>query len=113
MRKMVEPSVVSTPLGRVVVSTARGLDRREGVINEARMPSSERAMTIDRILDWYDEARASGRMDRAHFLTCLAWEAFDRCERAFVPGGRAGEIAPLLGRLRDRDVRFEAIDASE
>ena len=35
----------------------------------------------------------------------------DGALRAFVPGARAGEIAPLLGRLRDRGVRVEAIDA--
>ena len=35
----------------------------------------------------------------------------DGALRAFVQGARAGEIAPLLGRLRDRGVRVEAIDA--
>jgi len=34
----------------------------------------------------------------------------DGALRAFVPGTRAGEIAPLLGRLRDAGVRIEAID---
>ncbi len=42
---------------------------------------SEREKVVNRLLDWADEARRQGRMRRADFLVCLAWDAYDRVPR--------------------------------
>ncbi len=42
---------------------------------------ADRATTVNRLLDWSDEARARGRVRRGEYLVCLAWDAYDR-----VPG---------------------------
>lgn len=42
---------------------------------------ADRATIVNRLLDWSDEARATGRLRRAEYLVCLAWDAYDR-----VPG---------------------------
>src|SRR5271156_5513332 len=41
-------------------------------------PRIDRATTINRLLDWSDEARSVGRVRRAEYLVCLAWDAYDR-----------------------------------
>jgi len=38
----------------------------------------DRDTIINRLLDWSEEARRAGRVRRAEFLVCLAWEAYDR-----------------------------------
>jgi hypothetical protein len=43
--------------------------------------SHDRETIVNRVLDWAEEARARGRVRRAEYLVCLAWEAYDR-----VPG---------------------------
>jgi hypothetical protein len=47
------------------------------IIDHAR-PRADRARTVNRLLDWSDEARATGRERRAEYLVCLAWDAYDR-----------------------------------
>jgi len=38
----------------------------------------DRDTIINRLLDWAVEAREQGRVRRADYLVCLAWEAYDR-----------------------------------
>jgi hypothetical protein len=38
----------------------------------------DRGTVVNRLLDWSDEARRLGRVRRAEYLVCLAWEAYDR-----------------------------------
>jgi hypothetical protein len=49
----------------------------EGELGPRRLAGLDRTSVINRILDWSDEARAKGRNDRAQYLTCLAWSAYD------------------------------------
>jgi hypothetical protein len=42
---------------------------------------SNRATIVNRLLDWSDEARRLGRVRRAEYRVCLAWEAYDRVPR--------------------------------
>ena len=42
---------------------------------------SNRGTIVNRLLDWSDEARRLGRLRRAEYLVCLAWEAYDRVPR--------------------------------
>lgn len=68
MASAVAPSVVLPPLPRAAGAC-------DAAVTRSRL---DRGATINRILDWCDEARAGGRAERAQFLTCLAWEAYDR-----------------------------------
>jgi hypothetical protein len=38
----------------------------------------DRETMVNRLLDWSEAARALGRVQRAEYLVCLAWEAYDR-----------------------------------
>ena len=42
---------------------------------------SNQGTIVNRLLDWSDEARRLGRVRRAEYLVCLAWEAYDRVPR--------------------------------
>jgi hypothetical protein len=42
---------------------------------------SNRGSIVNRLLDWSDEARRLGRVRRAEYLVCLAWDAYDRVPR--------------------------------
>ena len=42
-----------------------------------KSPRPTDAMT-DRLLDWHDQAKLSGRKTRAETLLALAWESYDR-----------------------------------
>ena len=46
-----------------------------GIDTHARF---DRETIINRLLDWAVEAREQGRVRRAEYLVCLAWEAYDR-----------------------------------
>jgi hypothetical protein len=52
------------------------------MVDHAR-PRADRATIVNRLLDWSDKARATGRVRRAEHLVCLAWNAYDR-----LPGER-------------------------
>lgn len=41
-------------------------------------PRADRDTIVNRLLDWSNEARRVGRVERAEYLVCLAWEAYDR-----------------------------------
>ena len=47
------------------------------VVDRSR-PRADRATIVNRMLDWSDEARATGRVRRAEYLVCLAWDAYER-----------------------------------
>jgi len=47
------------------------------VIDRSRR-RADRATIVNRLLDWSDEARATGRVPRAEYLVWLAWDAYDR-----------------------------------
>ena len=38
----------------------------------------DRETVVNRLLDWAVEARERGRVKRADYLVCLAWDAYDR-----------------------------------
>jgi hypothetical protein len=42
---------------------------------------SNRASIVNRLLDWSEQARRLGRVQRAECLVCLAWQAYDRAPR--------------------------------
>jgi hypothetical protein len=51
-------------------------------VDSSRVHShSSRVTIVDLLLDWSDEARRLGRVQRAEYLLCLAWEAYDRLPR--------------------------------
>lgn len=45
---------------------------------ECSRPRFDRATIVNRMLDWSDEARAKGRVQRAEYLVCLAWDAYEQ-----------------------------------
>jgi len=54
-----------------------GFDGSPCGVPETTTPSS-RDKTVNRLLDWAEDARMAGRRERAEYLLSLAWEAFDR-----------------------------------
>src|SRR5580658_2474868 len=47
------------------------------IVDHAR-PRADQAAIVNRLLDWSDKARATGRVRRAEYLVCLAWDAYHR-----------------------------------
>lgn len=68
------------PLGLgASLSPVRNRDGKVGafVVDYTRSRSN-RDTIVNRLLDWSDNARRLGRVRRADYLVCLAWEAYDR-----------------------------------
>ena len=56
-------------------------DKACAIVVDYSHSRSNREAIVNRLLDWSDEARRLGRVRRAEYLVCLAWEAYDRVPR--------------------------------
>jgi hypothetical protein len=98
--------------------SVRQLSMRKTPITRERPPFERIALpprpllnphaVAERLAIWADQARRSGRTERADELVLLAWEAYDRpVQRGARPAGRAdsGWDTRLIGRPIDAGQR--------